>query len=448
MPHCLYAAERQRTLAVLMSTAETTPDRVRPARHRWRRVLLILAALLVGAVLLLTGGSPIGRALPAPTADQVGAARAAAMQLRVLRTTPGASGTVRFSAMDLRAISTLASHGFAPDRLDAYLADGALRIDAAHRLPLGRWLNVALAVRSQPKGFPSIRMTVGHVPLGEGMTRFVIRTARWLLAKRDVPVPPLDTLVRSFTVVPGGVAADITLSPSMIEGLARLDGHRIDPAQVAQIYCTLGRLQGSAPLGDVAAQVRRAFALQSPATATAERNRATFVALAMFLVDPGAGEMAGNARERTDACRVAVPVVTLHGRADLTMHWSLSAALTAGSSTQIAQAMGTWKELADSLSKQSEFAVGDPTGFSFLDLSADRSGFRIATVAVAPSEAVRIATALSGVTEDQILPPALMAQQDGLTNQQFVRHFGGIADPRYDAAVGRIDAVLDAARIK
>ena len=34
--------------------------------------------------------------------------------------------------------------------------------------------------RSDPA---SIRMTVGHVPLGEGMTRFVIRTAQWLLAK-------------------------------------------------------------------------------------------------------------------------------------------------------------------------------------------------------------------------------------------------------------------------
>ena len=406
-------------------------------------MLLIGAALLAAAVLLLTGGSPIGRALPVPTADQVGAARAAAMQLRVLRAMPGANGSVRFSEGDLRAISTLASHGFAPDRLDAYLADGALRIDAAHRLPLGRWLNVALTVRSRPRGFPPIRMTVGHVPLGEGATRLAIRTARWLLAKRDVPVPPLDALVRGFTVVPGSVAANVTLSPSMIEGLARLDGHRIDPAQVARIYCTLGRLQASAPLGDVAAHVRRAFTLQPPASATVERNRATLVALAMFLVDPRAGEMAGNARERTDACRVPVPVVTLHGRADLTMHWSLSAALTAGASTQIAQAMGTWKELADSLSSQSEFAVGDPTGFSFLDLSADRSGFRIATVAVQPNDAVRIATTLSRVTEDQILPPALMAQQDGLTNQQFVRHYGGIADPRYDAAVSRIDAVLD-----
>lgn len=427
-----------------MSIAETTPDRLRSARHRWRRVLLVVAALLLGSVLLLTGGAPIGRALPAPTAEQVGAARAAAMQLRVLRATPGASGVVRFSAMDLQAISTLASHGFAPDRLDVRLVDGALRIDAAHKLPLGRWLNVALTVRSQPNGFPPVRMTIGHVPLGEGATRLAIRTARWLLAKRNVPVPPLNTLVRRFTVLRGGVVANVTLSPSMIEGLARLDGHRIDPAQVARIYCTLGRLQARAPLGDVAAQVRRAFTLQSPATATAERNRATFVALAMFLVDPRAGEMAGNARERTDACRVPVPVVTLHDRADLTMHWTLSAALTAGSSTQIAQAMGTWKELADSLSKQSEFAVGDPTGFSFLDLSADRSGFRIATVAVQPADAVRIATALSRVTQDQILPPALMTEQDGLTNRQFVRHYGGISDPRYDAAVARIDAVLDA----
>ncbi|MBB4617371.1 hypothetical protein [Sphingomonas abaci] len=426
-----------------MSTAETTPDRTRPARHRWRRVLLVLSALLLGSVLLLTGGTPIGRTFPAPTAEQVGAARAAAMQLRILRATPGASGSVRFSEADLRAISTLASHGFAPDRLDARLADGALRIDAAHALPLGRWLNVAMTIRSQPKGFPPIRMTIGHVPLGERPTRLLIRLARWVLAKRDVPIPPLDTLVRGFSVLQNGVAADVTLSPAMLEGLARLDGHRIDPAQVARIYCTLGRLQANAPLADVAAQVRRAFTLQPPATATAGRNRATFVALAMFLVDPRAGEMAGDARERTDACRVAVPVVTLHGRADLTMHWTLSAAMTAGAGTQIAQAMGTWKELADSLSKQSEFAIGDPTGFSFLDLSADRSGFRVATAAVRPDDAVRLATMLSKVTEDQILPPSLMTQQDGLTNQQFVRHYGGIADPRYDAAVARIDRVLE-----
>lgn len=420
----------------------------RPRRHSLLRRLGViaaaLAALLLAVGLVLTDANPSVPEPPEPTAEQVGAARAAALQLRLLRAAPAGTSVVRFTPEELAGAATLASHGFAPDRLRVTPGAGGLTIAGSHRLPLGRWLNMTLTAAAGQPGFPPARLAIGPLTLGERPTRLLFRAARVVLGRRGVALPPLDRLVSGLAVDAGGVSAVVDVPPKLFEQLAGLKEAAVDAAATARIYCGLAAAQRRVPEPDFAAQVRRAFAFTPAASVTPAQNRATFVALAMLLVDERAGELAGDARARTAACRVPVPDVTIHGRADLPKHWTLSAALQAGAGTQIAQAMGAWKELADSLERRSAFAVGDPTGFSFLDLAADRSGFRAAQAATDPATAVATAASLARATPAQLLPPSLMRQPDGLSNQQFVRHYGGLSDARYDAAVARIDAVLDA----
>ncbi|HVF95430.1 MAG TPA: hypothetical protein VM900_14040, partial [Sphingomonas sp.] len=115
---------------------------------------------------------------------------------------------------------------------------------------------------------------------------------------------------------------------------------------------------------------------------------------------------------------------------------------SAGAGGQLARALGEWKELADSLSPQSAFAVGDPSGFSFVDLAADRSGFGIARAATSEEHATRIAAQLARARPEDLLPRSLLAREESLTNAAFVERYGSIDDPRYDAMVAGIDAVL------
>jgi hypothetical protein len=128
-------------------------------------------------------------------------------------------------------------------------------------------------------------------------------------------------------------------------------------------------------------------------------------------------------------------------------HWALSAALAAGAGTQLSEAMGEWKELADSPSKQSQFARGDASGFSFADLSADRLRFRSAHAAIDPERAGRTAAWLRSVTPEHLLLPPLTNREDGLTNPEFARRYGSLSDQHFSTRACEIDLALDQAGV-
>jgi hypothetical protein len=285
---------------------------------------------------------------------------------------------------------------------------------------------------------------VGAVRFPPWLSRVGIEAARLLLLARGTDVPPLDWLVRDLAVTNGVVTARLRLPPKsgLIDQMAGAISTGVDGAAVVRIYCAIADQQRLRPSDDFAEQVRRAFAVE-PGADVAAANRATFIALAMLLVDERAGDFAGKARTDSRSCRVPSPAASLHGRQDSPKHWSVSAALAVGAGVQLSEAVGEWKELADSLEARSEFAAGDPTGFSLPDVAADRAGFLTAKAASEPGRASTMRQALARVTAEELLPNKLLAQKDGLSNAEFVKRYGGIDDPRYKARVRAIDAVLE-----
>lgn len=420
-------------------------DDARPPRSRRRRVLMVLAVILLalaGLVLLFTDGAPSVSASPPPTAEQVGAARAAVRQFRIGQRSAG-NALVRFDATELAAIGALASNGFAPDRLRVDVRGGALHVAGSHRLPLWRWLNVAVVSGGGGSGFPPVSVSLSGITFSPRISRLIMDTARTLVVARGVRLPPLDRLVREVKVGKDNVTATVSLPPGsgIMAGLGG-EGEQPDPGAVRYAYCRLVRLQTAQPTTEFAAHVRRAFAPDRGVAVSAAANRAAFLALAMLTVDNRVGELAGVAPELVAKCRIAPIPVMLNGRGDLPMHWALSAALAVATGTQFSQAMGEWKELADGISKQSRFAIGDPSGFSFLDLAADRAGFLTAGLAMESGTAVPLASALARAGSGDLLPPSLMKLQDGMPNAAFVQRYGSTDDPRFLAVLARIDAEL------
>ena len=325
---------------------------------------------------------------------------------------------MRFGRAELDGIGALVSNGFEPDRLGLEVRGGVMTVTASRPLWFGRWLNLRLVTAGTSKGFPPIRLRFGSIDLSPAMSRRVVDLLRYAANRRGFALPPLDKLVRSVTVGRDAVGAIIALPPRdmLANRIAKLEKDPVDSVAVKRLYCGLAAAQRRYPSDDLARHVNRAFAGAATQANPAAYNRAAFVALAMLLVDPRAGDLAGGAQAATASCRIEPVVVAIHGRADLSKHWALSAALSAGAGGQLAQALGEWKELADSLAQQSEFAVGDPTGFSFVDLSADRSGFTIAQAAADPDNAARIGALLARATPANILPeipaePARAADQ-------------------------------------
>jgi hypothetical protein len=425
------------------------PRGTRPASRRRLSRRLAKATLLVGlsGILLwfmLTDRTPSVQERSAPTAAEVGAGRDAASQLRASRSDPSGRSQVDLGRAQLDGAAALASHGFRPDRLALEIRDGTASMRGSHHLPGGRWLNASLSTTGGGIGFPPTRITVGSMTLNPFLSRKMLQVGRRLLRVRHVRLPPLDEMVSDVAIKGGRVTATVRLpeQTGLIDGLVATSTQPAVSRLTTHLYCRLAGMQRSQPVAEFTDLLHRAFSWSDPSATSSEYNHAALIALAMLVVDERTGDLAGPARANSERCRVALIPVTIYGRSDWPKHWVLSAALAAGAGTQISEAMGEWKELADSLSKQSQFARGDPSGFSFADLSADRSGFRSARAAIDPARADRTAAWLRTVTAEHLLPRQLTEREDGLTNAEFGSRYGSLADQRFSARVGEIDRAL------
>jgi hypothetical protein len=217
------------------------------------------------------------------------------------------------------------------------------------------------------------------------------------------------------------------------------DSQPLDPGLLARHYCALAKAQTDHPSGDFAVHVRRAFALPQAGAAQTDQNRAALLALAMLAVDESIDDLGGEARPAIERCRITSPVLMLGGRDDLSRHWALSAGLAARLGTHMASSMGVWKELLDSLPHGS--------GFSFVDLAADRSGFRHARAASLPEQAGPLADRLARATGTTLVPPRLLAGPEGMTQHQWEARYTNSDAAAYQAAIAAIDGQLDAAGV-
>lgn len=404
---------------------------------------MLTISIIVVCIFVLTGSVPITNSRPAPTAQQVGAARDAVRQLQASRGATNSANVVRLGPEHLDGLSALATHGFRPDRLNIFIFNSKLYIHASHKLPFGRWLNVTTETIGNTKGFPSIRIKIGLLRLSPYFSRVLIDVLHSGMHLFGANIPPLDKLMHKFVIQQNTVFATINLPDKMgIFDKALGTQSSVNPVLVVEAFCQLATAQQVDPQSDLAVHVRRAFPIEGAASATPDRNGAAFVALAMAIVDKRVGSLVGLSASEVVACDMPASRIMLHGRDDLPKHWALSAALSVGPGTQIAAAMGEWKELADSLKKQSKFQAEDPTGFSFIDIAADRSGFRTADAASDKALATKMASRLSTVAEIEILPRPLLALEEG-PDVDFVSKYGSINDPRFIKAVKNIDLVLD-----
>lgn len=413
---------------------------------RYRRWLATLATLLGLAALfafLLTDSRPLAPLPRAATAAQVEVARQAFRELRLGRAS-GSSSLVTLTASDVDGISALVSQGFAPDRLDLIIAEDRA-VAVVSRPVLGRWLNMRAEASGQSRGLPPLRVRVGSIELPMWASRAALQAARRIAILRGANLPPLDTLVQASRIDRGVIQARVVLPKTgLLSQVSAADSVAISDRKVARIYCSLARAQRRSPDPLFASQIRRAISASSPEPG---ETSAAMIALAIFVVDPRVGGLVGDAQQLVQPCLMAVPAFTLHGRTDLPKHWALSAALTLASGSRLAVAMGEWKELADSLPKDAYLTPGERTGFSLVDLAADRAGLRYARLITDPERLLDVRARMLSGADDMLLPRSQLALVEGLTDAEFKRRFGGTDDPRFLAAKEEIDADLRRAGI-
>ncbi len=400
-----------------------------------RGLLLAVAALLALGAALLSFGPTVDRD-KRPTAQDIALARGLIDQVKAAQAA-GEPVDLDLDNRELRALSALATDAAGHRKVAADVSDGVFTARASLPLFAGLWFNASAAIAGTHEGFPEFRLKLGHVPLPASLSRRSADLARWWLARQGVELPDLDQTVRRFEVEASTVSARLALPrrTGLVGNMVSAAGAPVDAKLVARIYCGLAAAKEEPP-AELTALVRRAFR-EASEIEPAEYNRAAFVALALYVVGERADPLApGPGAERARCPGPAAPVM-LRERADLAQHWAFSAALTAVLGEETASNLGEWKELHDSLPAGS--------GFSFVDLAADRSGVHVARRAVAPETARAAALSLQRVSERDLLPETLVTAPEGLSEVDFSRRFGGIEAERYRRAVAWIDRQLAAA---
>jgi hypothetical protein len=129
-------------------------------------------------------------------------------------------------------------------------------------------------------------------------------------------------------------------------------------------------------------------------------------------------------------------MVTLSGRGDFPKHFIVSAALAAYAGEPLADAIGVYKEVADSRGG---------SGFSFNDIAADRAGSRFGTLAAAsPASARKLQDRLGAQVRESDIMPATYDLPEFMPEPEFLRRFGGVDAPAYRQMMAEIERRVDA----
>ena len=404
------------------------------------RSAAVIAAILCFAAATMLSPAPRVPQAAAPNARDVQRGREAVLALAMVMFADGTPRTLRLSASEVEGMAALANHGLDWLRIRPRLEDEHLRVDASMRIADGLWVNLALnAVSSPGYGFPRIDARIGHLSLPDPLTRIVLRASIAMLARlTGTSMPTPEMMVQRFYAGEArGVVARLAIPRSLFDlgrTLVRPDSDAVDRQLALDIYGRLLAAELMQPSTSLADQVRYAFAGAAREEPVAY-NRAAFVALAMFAVSPGAWRLADRTYRPPPVCSPEPPVVQLAGRRDLAMHFLLSAAMGAVLEPRFTRAVGEWQELYDSLPGGS--------GFSFVDLAADRAGLNLGRIATAdPVGAARVAAALADTNEGVLFPARALGLAEGMTEAEFRRRFGSLDAITYAAAVQRIDRLL------
>ena len=157
-------------------------------------------------------------------------------------------------------------------------------------------------------------------------------------------------------------------------------------------------------------------------------NKAAIIVLAAYVNGGGLSQLMPEARDWPKPKKARL---RLHGRRDLVQHFMTSSALAVAGGGAMSNAIGLRKEIDDASSG---------SGFSFIDLAADRAGVYFAEYAVASiTTASALQRRLAKGRGNTLLMADIGELEENLSKVVFEHRYGGSGDKRYQQVVTMID---------
>ncbi|GJQ59003.1 MAG: hypothetical protein D8M57_04255 [Candidatus Scalindua sp. AMX11] len=315
--------------------------------------------------------------------------------------------------------------------------------------PVGNYLNVCFNIAPSDYGFKIVRASLGSISVPGSLARFLIafaldlavgnRQGKYLLSS-------IDSVVLTDTSISIHMQPIPDLKQSVQEVRQRLKYVRDEiaimgkPETVRIYYVKLMELSEQidtkepVSLSYFIGQLFR-FAQERGGNPVYE-NRAAILALATYFGHRRVEQMIGNVRtEEMKLYRPKTKNVVLANRTDLRLHFVISAALKIASASGITHVIGEFKELLD--------AGHGGSGFSFVDLAADRAGVKFAEMATDSRTAIRVQQLLGNNPYEEQFFPSIKGLPEKLSKEVFEHYFGNIESDTYLSLVSDIDTCIE-----
>lgn len=347
---------------------------------------------------------------------------------------------------DLESLLAFATRGLPRSRADANIDAKGMRARMTLELPenpLGRFLNISFGLLPSQQGLVLSHVSIGKINLPPNLLLPIIRRgldATLGEGSGDTILNTVSSVEFSGRVMALTYSPDTSRSEELIKKIAESEQLRLDDPERVQIYYT--RLQeiakqregGYLPFTQYLSPVFQLAADRSrqPDGDAVSENKSAILALALYFGDPRMRGLFGRSTKKYfSGSRLGAHNVSIKKRHDLVQHYLTSAGLQIAAGVNVANAIGEYKEIADTLRGGS--------GFSFSDIAADRAGVVLAEIASDESSAQRLQNVLAGAVSEDAYFPDISGLPDNMTQSEFEARFVDVENEKYLAVMADIE---------
>ncbi len=409
--------------------------------HRFLLAALVMVLLtLAGAALMLQGAPHVPLRDASALTAQVAQAHAAFQRNDPRGQAPGVR-PLRLSESELEGLLELGLTRWRPTRADLQLSPGQADLQLSIELPAPdawrwRWLNLDTRWHQAPAAalWPTLEsVRIGHLPLPASLSGWLLhQAARQALGEKDLMLA--RSLLRELIFDTHGMDLRYDWQPDVARQLAsRLwpDAERERLRFYQTELVALSEQAGEGPSAPLtpwlqALLQRAASRSQGRVEVAAAEHRALILTLGLYASGQTWGRFIPEARDWPQPAR---RVLLLGGREDFALHLLISAVIAIEGGGPVADAIGLYKEMADSRGG---------SGFSFNDLAMDLAGKRLGLLS--QQAPLRLQGLAAGPMQESDFTPTVADLPEFLSAEQFQRDYGGTDGAPYKALMGRIDA--------
>ncbi|PPD50905.1 MAG: hypothetical protein CTY13_00605 [Methylobacter sp.] len=360
------------------------------------------------------------------------------------KTKPDAIGTIELSEEDINLATNYLLNRYSKSAVDIQIKNNKLRFIVSMTLPdnpLGKYLNISFRLGNEnDEPLPSFtKFKVGKLLLPADFAAWVIDNVirysslndYFILATRPLKSVQIDE--QKVTITYFSNLNSLIEAQNFLTNRGDTQTHIIYQQKLAEIIAH----HDPEWLLSLADLLKPLFALayqRSTLENAIEENRIVIFTINDY-VNKG---IMSKSNPVISANQKHYPAY-LYKRVDLAQHFIGSAAITASANGQISKLVGEEKELSDA-------KVG--SGFSFIDLTADKAGTRFGEMATASAASARkIQQAVAQINDYKDFMPDPRDLPEHMNEEEFRQRFNSINSPEYQEISKLIDARIAALAI-